>query len=87
MKKFQCHKIVKALKIASMDYMHVEDSHFYMLKDSEKETISVSLTWEGKHKPKIGGYLVEYEDGYQSYSPAQAFESGYSLIEDEDNVQ
>lgn len=33
-----------------------------------------------KHKPKVGGYYVAYEDGYQSYSPAKAFEEGYTLI-------
>ncbi len=27
----------------------------------------------------VGGYLVQYEDGYQSWSPAEAFESGYRL--------
>ena len=33
-----------------------------------------------KHKPQAGGYFVVYDDGYKSYSPAAAFESGYSLI-------
>lgn len=27
-----------------------------------------------------GGYYVVYEDGYASFSPAEAFESGYTLI-------
>lgn len=30
--------------------------------------------------PLPGGYLVIYEDGYMSFSPAAAFESGYTLI-------
>lgn len=32
--------------------------------------------------PKLaeGGYFVVYADGYESYSPAQAFEEGYSLL-------
>lgn len=33
-----------------------------------------------KHKPEAGGYYVQYQDGYTSYSPAQAFEEGYTLI-------
>jgi hypothetical protein len=33
-----------------------------------------------KHRPQVGGYYVLYEDGYHSFSPAPAFESGYSLI-------
>ena len=34
-----------------------------------------------KHNPQIGGYYVVYEDGYKSFSPAEVFESGYTLIE------
>lgn len=33
-----------------------------------------------KHKPEVGGYFVQYADGYQSYSPAKAFEEGYTRI-------
>lgn len=33
-----------------------------------------------KHKPTVGGYFVQYADGYKSFSPAQAFEEGYTLI-------
>jgi len=33
-----------------------------------------------KHKPEAGGYYVVYKDGYKSFSPAQAFEDGYTKI-------
>jgi len=33
-----------------------------------------------KHKPEVGGYFVQYADGYKSFSPAKAFEEGYTLI-------
>lgn len=33
-----------------------------------------------RHRPAAGGYLVVYEDGYQSFSPAEAFEGGYRLV-------
>lgn len=33
-----------------------------------------------KHAPKAGGYFVAYEDGYKSWSPAEAFESGYTRL-------
>lgn len=38
----------------------------------------VSQAWLNKHQPEIGGYFVVYEDGYTSYSPAKAFEDGYT---------
>ena len=33
-----------------------------------------------KHNPEAGGYYVVYEDGYKSFSPAKAFEEGYTRI-------
>lgn len=42
--------------------------------------LEVSHEWYAKHKPEAGGYFVVYDDGYKSYSPAPAFEAGYSLL-------
>ena len=33
-----------------------------------------------KHNPVAGGYYVVYKDGYKSWSPAKAFEDGYSKL-------
>ena len=33
-----------------------------------------------KHRPSVGGYWVKYDDGYESFSPAQAFIEGYNPI-------
>jgi len=33
-----------------------------------------------KHNPQVGGYYVVYADGYKSWSPAQAFEEGYTRV-------
>lgn len=33
-----------------------------------------------RHKPVVGGYYVVYEDGYKSFSPAKAFEDGYTKL-------
>ena len=30
--------------------------------------------------PRVGGYYVVYADGYKSFSPATAFEEGYTKI-------
>lgn len=40
----------------------------------------VDAQFIAKHKPEVGGYFVVYNDGYESFSPAQAFEEGYTLI-------
>jgi len=33
-----------------------------------------------EHNPQPGGYFVVYKDGYKSFSPAKAFEEGYTRI-------
>jgi hypothetical protein len=38
----------------------------------------VSRSYVVKHNPKVGGYYVVYKDGYESFSPADAFEDGYT---------
>lgn len=40
----------------------------------------VNAEYMAKHKPTVGGYFVLYVDGYQSFSPAQAFEEGYTRL-------
>lgn len=40
----------------------------------------VDWAFMAKHKPEAGGYYVVYDDGYKSFSPAKAFEEGYTLI-------
>jgi len=40
----------------------------------------VDAKYMRKHKPQVGGYFVVYKDGYKSYSPAQAFEEGYTRL-------
>lgn len=49
--------------------------------DCDCRPIEVGAEFIEKHKPHAGGYLVIYADGYRSFSPAEAFESGYSLIQ------
>ncbi len=46
----------------------------------ETGPIITTLDYFQRHKPEVGGYFVVYEDGYQSYSPAKAFEDGYTRI-------
>ena len=79
MKTYKCHKQVKAFKITNIKL--IEDS-IYNLVGSEC-IVMVREDFMQKFKPEVGGYYVLYDDGYQSYSPAKAFEEGYTeLVED-----
>lgn len=82
MPEYKCHKLVRAAKITGValdDDTMTDQGAVTVLNFGD---IGLSKTvypdWVKKHEPKIGGYFVEYEDGYTSYSPAEAFESGYA---------
>jgi len=85
--EYQCHKKVWAFKIFNILERKGEDGYvYYVLSDGASAVIYVSKEYVEKHNPKVGGYYVRYQDGYESYSPAGAFENGYSLITDESQV-
>lgn len=87
--KYQSHKQVWALRIVQIDYLPNPDtsgnsaaaSYGAVIHPEENfAPFEVSGEYVIKHKPKEGGYFVLYEDGYQSWSPADTFESGYTRI-------
>ena len=81
--KYKCHKVVSAAKIYRVDSMGVETTRLWLqLSETTITPHDVKNDFLIKHKPEADGYFVVYEDGYESYSPAKAFEAGYSLIKD-----
>lgn len=63
---YQCHKKVSAAKIERISTYGSD----WLLHFGTGLFRQVSEEYFHKHNPKVGGYFVEYEDGYQSYSPA-----------------
>ena len=87
MPRYKSHKEVSALKIkevigAERKNVGKEDEYCALLifEDGGYAHKEVGHDYVVKHQPKAGGYYVRYEDGYESWSPAQAFEGGYTLI-------
>lgn len=81
MPRYQCYKRVWALKIKNITEGKSNDEFAYIhFENVGYAPILVNSEWYFKHKPQSSGYYVVYEDGYRSFSPANAFESGYSLI-------
>jgi len=78
--KYQCTKTVHAHKIESIRSWPDGGA---MIKPAEPgfAQIRVPKAYIEKHKPEAGGYIVYYEDGYISFSPAGPFEAGYTLID------
>ena len=84
MPRYRCHKEVWALKIASVHHHPpgCGDPVEVMLTpdDTRYAPFLVRREYVEKHHPVAGGYYVVYTDGYTSFSPAKAFEDGYTRI-------
>ena len=76
--QYQCHKIVKASKIVEME-MKSTGGALVQLEDLE-EPVMLMADFVLRFKPATGNYIVVYEDGYVSVSPAHAIASGYTRI-------
>jgi hypothetical protein len=91
---YQSHKKVWALKIKEVvpaPHPTIEELDRILNGDGGVSDLGAIIVPEGhfgpfavtrefmdKHTPQAGGYYVVYKDGYKSYSPAQAFEEGYT---------
>jgi hypothetical protein len=87
LQKYKCHKIVEATKIDRIVVDRSIGLAFFYLNPGSNEFITTDIKVVDNHNPDCGrmedGYLVVYEDGYKSWSPAGVFEAGYTLIDDE----
>jgi hypothetical protein len=94
--QWKCHKVVRAAKILTMtlppealqDLPNMgTNARAYYPASLELEggfTREVEAEWMTRNrKTAVGGYFVEYDDGYTSYSPAHAFETGYTKISEQ----
>lgn len=80
LKQYRSHKTVMAAKLCAITYGVDASAQLYF---DEKHTpcLRVNAAYVAKHRPQVGGYYVRYSDGYESWSPAAAFEDGYTLVE------
>ena len=76
--RYQCHKKVWALKIKEI--VGVDGGAEITPEEKGYAAFPVSLEYVNKHNPHVGGYYVVYQDGYKSFSPAEAFEEGYTKL-------
>lgn len=88
---YQCFKQVRAAQIARIeiskpvnnDQTQIMARTFFFV-DATIPPVSLAEAVYQKHQPKTGWYMVYYPDGYISFSPAEAFESGYARIDTPD---
>lgn len=81
MPKYQSHKQVHALHIAGVE-IHPDGSATIAPKEGGYAPFTTRAGWAnrfGGTEEDLGVYVV-YPDGFTSWSPTSAFESGYSKI-------
>lgn len=80
MPRYVSHKTVWALKIAAIE-IHKDNSATIAPKDEGYDPIRTNAGWAKRFMGRGDdlGYYVAYKDGYESWSPAEAFEDGYTL--------
>jgi hypothetical protein len=78
--KYVSHKEVGAAKISEVEVG--ADGSLTVHLEGGFDNVVISHH-DRKHKPhpEKGGYLVQYSDGYTSFSPAKAFEEGYTALQ------
>lgn len=79
--RYKCHKEVHALKIAAIEFAE-DGSAKIAPTDSGYGTIKTKRDFRSRFKGGEDdlGYFVIYDDGHESWSPAKAFEDGYTRI-------
>lgn len=87
MPRYVCHKEVHALKIKEVfdptgPNEESDGRRILRFENPGYGPFFVSREYVQKHNPVAGGYYVVYADGYESFSPAKAFEDGYTLIKE-----
>ncbi len=83
MPKYRSHKLVWALKVAKIEPDRsaphgAAGSCIITPAEEGYAPFRVDAEYCLKHNPQIGGYYIIYPDGYKSWSPAPAFEDGYT---------
>jgi len=84
--RWQSHKIVRGDRIREIlpltpgaEMSGPEDIGLRWYLDCG-DIIPVMRSVVARGAPQVGDYYVCYEDGYESWSPAKAFEEGYTRL-------
>lgn len=81
--QYMCQKVVEAGKVITVE--HKADGTcrvHYRNRLGGHDTVDLTEAWCNEKHVAPGGYLVQYTDGYLSFSPQEPFESGYNRVDD-----
>ncbi len=79
---YRSHKLVRAFRID--EQISLANGQRKLIQRDDSGDVLYEAVVDGayidKHKPRTGGYFVQYADNYKSWSPAEAFEDGYTRV-------
>jgi hypothetical protein len=78
---WQCHKRVRAARVTHVEALRSHPPALRLSLEGVNTRVEVTAKWWSEKLGELGGYYVVYDDGYTSFSPAKAFEEGYTPIE------
>jgi len=81
--KWQSHKIVRAAKILGVREYNVARGDQALFLEGNLTVTPPAAWWGRAGEVYVGGYYVVYDDGYASWSPAAAFEAGYTKLQEQ----
>ena len=85
--RYRSHKTVHALKLATVEEAVAEGHTTFVPEDERYAPMTFSNDEEVVKRCRAllqgdPGYYVVYPDGFRSWSPTEAFETGYSELTD-----
>ena len=80
--EYKCQKRVRAARIAAIEFAEDGRATIAPADVGLEPFIVLDITWKERFKGSEDdlGFYVVYTDGYTSWSPSLAFETGYSRI-------
>lgn len=84
---YKSHKKVRAAKIKEVYTAGPQNGETVISFEDEslEKHIYQKSELANRPEPKAGMYLVQYEDGYVSFSPAEPFEAGYTPADENED--
>mgnify|MGYP000046420677 CR=1 FL=1 len=78
--RYRSHKVVEAMQIRAIEADETS-SDTLLHGFNGLGPVRVDAAYMKKHNPQPMGYYVRYPDGYESWSPKEAFEGGYEPVD------
>ncbi|WP_434146327.1 hypothetical protein [Klebsiella quasipneumoniae] len=72
---YRSTRTVQALKIASVT---IAEDYSAVLKDVSGNELIVSADYVVREKPKVGGYYMKNDDGFEAFIESAVFENDFA---------